>query len=211
MRYILNVDRRIKTTDEQLHKFVEFPIFVEFHDSVTEDTSKKFVEEFRAAENAAVRSGQEILPVTIFSYGGSVYAGLKMVDAIKNCRIPVATIAEGAIMSFGTMLFSCGTEGHRYISPNTSVMIHQVSSGTHGKVADMTIDVRQADKLNEKMMKMMAKNCGHHESYFSDKLKIDHGNSDWYLDADEAVKHNLANKIHVPTFTVDLSLKMKFE
>jgi len=210
MRYILNLDKRIQATDEVLSKIVNFPIYVSFHGNVEEESSKKFVDEIKAAENAAIRSGQEILPVTINSAGGYVYDGLAMVDAIKACSVPVATIAEGKIMSMGTILFSCGAEGYRFISPDATVMVHTVSGGAVGKADDVATTAEEIKRLNKKLMKMLSKNCGHNEDYFWDILKNKKLNSDWYMEPEEAVRHNLANKIHVPAFEVSLDLNFKF-
>ena len=55
---------------------------------------------------------------------------------------------------------------------------------------------------------MMATNCGHEDSYFMeivDKKK----HADWFLDAKEAKKHNLANHLRVPTIHIDISVTFR--
>jgi ATP-dependent Clp protease protease subunit len=211
MRYILNVDKQIKATDDVLSKIIDFPLYVAFNGEVTDESAKKFVEELEAAENAALKAGQEILPITINSPGGGIAAGLSMIDAIESCSLPIATIAIGEVMSFGASLFVCGAEGHRYIAPHARVMLHTAAGGMVGKSEDIQVSAAEINRMNKKMIQMLAKKCGHeYKDYFWDILMKDKHNSNWYMDAEEAVKHNIANKIHLPSFKVNLKLTHKF-
>lgn len=185
------------------------PVYIPFVGDFTEESGKKFRESLEAAENAAKESGQEVIPVTIDSYGGSVYALLGMIDAINQCTIPVATIVEGKAMSCGAVLLSCGAEGHRYVGPNATVMVHTVSSFAHGKNDEIQATAGETDRLNEQLFKIMAKNCGHKETYFIDELK-DRKMADWYLTGKDCLKHNLANHVKMPAMSVDIEFKTTF-
>jgi hypothetical protein len=55
---------------------------------------------------------------------------------------------------------------------------------------------------------MMAKNCGQVENYFLD-LVHEKGHADWYLDAEEAERHQLANHLRLPTLNIEISVKFK--
>ena len=61
-----------------------------------------------------------------------------MISSIKTSKIPVATIVQGKAMSCGAILFSFGEEGRRFMDPNATLMIHDVSSGQLGKVEEVT-------------------------------------------------------------------------
>lgn len=209
MRYVVNVDKRLKVPDELAQKFWSLPVFIDFQGDVNEESAKKFIDNLKVGENAAIEAGQEILPVTINSYGGSVYACLGMIDAMKQCTLPIATIVESKAMSCGAYLFTNGAEGHRYIAPNATVMIHPVSLGSYGKINEIKTNAKEGDRLNEKMFQQMAENCGHKDDYFKKILEKEHINADWYLDPRDCLKHNIANKIGVPTMTVDISLSYK--
>ena len=56
----------------------------------------------------------------------------------------------------------------------------------------------------------MAKNCGHNEEYFLD-IVHDKGHADWFIDADEAKKHNLANHLRVPEMKIEAKVNFKFK
>jgi ATP-dependent Clp protease protease subunit len=164
-----------------------------------EESAHQFKKDMVKAQN----SGQKIIPVEIDSYGGEVYSLLKMIDVIKASSVPVATICIGKAMSCGAILLTFGAEGHRYMAPSSTVMIHDVSSGSWGKVEDIKTDAKEVDRLNQFVYRMMANNCGKDSEYF---LKIVHEKShaDWYLDAEEAKKHNVVNHLRVP------KMKLKF-
>jgi len=210
MRYILDLDKRLRTNSKELMDLWKLPVFVDFHGAFSEETSIKFRKDLEAAEDAAIRNDQPIIPITIDSYGGSVYALLGMIDAIQHCSLPVATIVESKAMSCGAILFALGAPGHRYVGPNATVMIHTVSSGDFGKVDELKSSTEEANRLNEKLFALMAKNCGLREDYFLEQLK-ERRMSDWYLDANDCIKHKLATKIHVPSITVGIKYEFKFE
>jgi ATP-dependent Clp endopeptidase proteolytic subunit ClpP len=210
MRYILDVDPRVNFTDEMITKIWKLPSYVNFIGSFTEESAAKFREDLIMAENSAIKCQQEIIPVVIDSYGGSVYALMSMIDAINNCKLKVATIVESKAMSCGAVLFSCGAEGYRYIGPNATVMIHTVSLMEFGKIDEIKAGASEGERLNEKLFSLMSRNCGHKDTYFLDELK-ERKMADWYLDAKDCVKHKLANKIHIPSMNVKVHFDYKFE
>ena len=165
---------------------------------------------FSAAVAKAQTTGQPVLPVVIDSYGGQVYSLMSMISNIKHSRIPVATIVEGKAMSCGAILFSFGTEGMRYMDPDATIMIHEVSAMAWDKIEEMKASTAEADRLNKKIFEMMAENCGHHKDYFLD-IVHEKGHADWFLDADECKKHNLANHLHVPEFKIEARVKFDFK
>jgi len=170
-----------------------------------EPAAKTFSEEMVKAQN----TGQPIIPVVIDSYGGQVYSLMSMISDIKHSKIPVATIVQGKAMSCGAILFTFGTEGHRYMDADATFMIHDVSSFARGKIEEIKADVGEAERLNQKVFKMMAKNCGHHEDYFLD-IVHDKGHADWYLELDEAKKHKIVNHGYVPELKIRANVEFDF-
>jgi ATP-dependent protease ClpP protease subunit len=132
-----------------------------------------------------------------------------MIAAIKASELPVATIVEGKAMSCGAVLFSFGEEGMRFMDRDATVMIHDVSSMDWGKVEELKASAAEADRLNDKIYHMMARNCGKKDDYFM-KIVDKKKHADWFLDADEAKKHNLANHIRLPSLTVNVNVDIDF-
>jgi ATP-dependent Clp protease protease subunit len=158
----------------------------------------------------AQNTGQPVLPVIIDSYGGQVYSLMSMISDIQHSRIPVATIVQGKAMSCGAILFSFGVDGMRYMDPDATVMIHDVSSMGWGKVEEIKADAKEVERLNQKIYRMMANNCGHHEEYFLD-IVHEKGHADWFLDAKECKRHKLANKLKIPELKIDVKVQFEFK
>jgi ATP-dependent Clp protease protease subunit len=171
-----------------------------------EATAKAFSSAVMKAQN----TGQPVLPIIIDSYGGQVYSLMSMISDIKHSRIPVATIVQGKAMSCGAILFSFGTQGMRYMDPDATIMIHDVSSMEHGKVEEVKASAEETERLNQKIYTMMAKNCGQHQDYFLD-IVHEKGHADWFLEADECKKHGLANHLHVPELKIETKVTFGFK
>ena len=96
----------------------------------------------------------------IDSPGGSVLAGLGMVDVMRYISSDVETINTGMAASMGSILLSSGTKGKRASLNFSKVMIHQVSSGASGHVEDNRISQMESEKYNYILFKMLAENSG---------------------------------------------------
>jgi ATP-dependent Clp protease protease subunit len=92
--------------------------------------------------------------------GGSVLAGLGMVDVMRYINSDVETINTGMAASMGSILLSSGTKGKRSSLNFSKVMIHQVSSGSQGHVEDNRISQMESEKYNYILFKMLAENSG---------------------------------------------------
>jgi len=171
-----------------------------------EAAAKDFSKEVTRAQN----TGQPALPVIIDSYGGQVYSLMSMISDLERSRIPVATIIQGKAMSCGAILFSCGVDGMRYMDPHATLMIHDVSSMGWGKVEEIKADAKEVERLNQKIYRMMATNCGHHEEYFLD-IVHEKGHADWFLDAKDARRHKLANKLKLPEMKIGVKVEFEFK
>lgn len=166
--------------------------------------------EFNARMAAAQSTGQKVVPVIIDSYGGQVYSLMSMIASINASELPVATIVEGKAMSCGAVLLSFGEQGMRFADPDATIMIHDVSSGSRGKIEELKADVAEADRLDEKIFTMMARNCGKKDDYFKKKV-FNKKHADWFMDATEAKKHGLVNHLRVPKMTVKVDVDIEFE
>ena len=171
-----------------------------------ETAANKFHQQIAQAHN----TGQSVIPVVIDSYGGQVYSLMSMVAAIETSEMPVATIVEGKAMSCGAVLLTCGEEGMRFADPNATIMIHDVSSGGWGKIEELKADVAEADRLDEKIYTMMARNCGKKDDYFKKKV-FNKKHADWFMEPTEAKRHGIVNHIRLPKLNVKVGVEIEFE
>ena len=172
--------------------------------------TEKSAEEFSKSVARAQNTGQPVLPIIIDSYGGQVYSLMSMISDIQHSRLPIATIVQGKAMSCGAILFSFGVDGMRYMDPDATLMIHDVSTGMWGKVEEIKADAKEAERLNQKVYKMMAANCGHNEDYFLD-IVHEKGHADWFLDAKDCKRHKLASKLKVPEMNIAVKVLFDFK
>lgn len=164
-----------------------FPIEVHLVGEISTDSVSELETKFREAQ----RSGQKEIPLVIQSEGGSMYDALKIVDLILTSSVPVTTIIRGYAMSAAVMLFSCGKT--RVIGPHASLMIHNVSSTfIEGKLADIKVESKEMERLNDEMCAIMSENTGKPKNYFKKRLEK---NTDVYMSPTEALKCNLATHI----------------
>ena len=133
---------------------------------------------------------QADISLYINSPGGSVYDGMAIYDTMNFIKPDVATYGIGLQASMGAFLLSSGAKGKRFCLPHAKVMIHQPSSGTHGKVTDMEIDMKETLEVKEMLAKIMAKNTGQKLT----KVKSDM-ERDYWMTPDEAVKYGLIDKV----------------
>jgi ATP-dependent Clp protease protease subunit len=200
MHYYTNVSPLIKEIELK-----QQPVIITVNE-FTEESVKKFNELMCQAQN----SGQKVIPIEIDSFGGQVYSLMAMISAIKTSRVPVATIVQGKAMSCGAILASFGSEGLRFMDKDSTMMIHDVSSFAFGKIEELKSDVREAERLNDKVYKMMARNCGKADDYFT-KLIHDKGHSDWFLDAEEAKLHGIVDHVRVPEMKINVEVNITVE
>jgi len=94
----------------------------------------------------------------IQSPGGSVYAGLSILDTMKIIKCDVATIAVGSSASMGTIILSSGTKGKRFALPNSTIHIHQPLGGAEGQASDIEITAQEILRLKDMLAQLLAKN-----------------------------------------------------
>lgn len=126
----------------------------------------------------------------INSPGGSVYDALAIYDTMQFVTNDVQTVGIGVQASAAAFLLSSGTKGKRFVLPNSTVMIHQPSSGTQGKITDMEINLREGLRLKRRLNEIMAQNTGQK----IEKIQEDMERDKW-LSADEAKKYGIVDGV----------------
>lgn len=126
----------------------------------------------------------------INSPGGSVSAGLAIMDTMNHVKSDVSTICIGVAASMGAVLLSAGAKGKRLALPNAEILIHQVMGGAEGQASDIEITARQIIKMKERLNKVLAKNTGQK----LERVEKD-ADRDFYMTAEEAKKYGLIDNV----------------
>ncbi len=129
----------------------------------------------------------------INSPGGSIYAGLAILDTMQMIRNPISTVAVGVTASFGTVLLAGGTKGQRYALPHATIHIHQPLGGAEGQASDIEIMAREVLRLKTELNEFFANVTGQP----LDVIKRD-TDRDFYMTAEQAVTYGLIDKVLQP-------------
>lgn len=135
-------------------------------------------------------SGGGDITLYINSPGGSVTAGLAIVDAINRCQCDVVTIATGIAASMGAVLLACGTRGKRYATPQAEILIHQPLGGVHGQASDIALAAERILKIKNKLYALLSETTGK-----PIEMIISVCDRDFYLDAQEAVAFGIIDHV----------------
>lgn len=125
------------------------------------------------------------------SPGGSVTAGLSIIDTMHHIKPDVATVCVGIAASMGSLILSQGAKGKRYILPNAEVMIHQPSGGAYGQATDIDITAKHILKTRDRLNKMLAKATG--QKLTKVQQDVDR---DFFMDAEEAKIYGIVDKVY---------------
>ena len=137
--------------------------------------------------SALASQSKEDITLIIQSPGGSVSAGMAILDTMDTCG---STVVMGVAASMGAVLASSGTKGKRFIGNNAEMMIHQALGGASGQTADILRTAEHIQKINKRLYNILAKNTG--KSYKKICADCDR---DYYLDSQAAINYGLADEI----------------
>jgi ATP-dependent Clp protease protease subunit len=126
----------------------------------------------------------------INSPGGSVTAGLAMLDTMNHIKPDVATVCVGMAASAAAIILAAGQKGKRYALPNAEVMIHQPWGGAQGQATDIEITARHIIATRARLNKILAKATGQ----TLEKIEKD-VERDYFMSAEEAKKYGLIDEI----------------
>ena len=126
----------------------------------------------------------------INSPGGSVYAGLAIYDTMQYIKPDVQTICIGIAMSMGALLLAAGAKGKRMATPNSKILIHQVSGGFQGQGTDIEIQAREVISLKRRMEEIISK----HTEQPLEKVAQDM-ERDYFMSAEEASEYGLIDTV----------------
>jgi len=126
----------------------------------------------------------------IDSPGGSVKAGLSMVDVMDYVRSDIATVNAGMAASMGSILLGAGTKGKRSSLRFSQTMLHQSSGGAVGNIQDAEISMIEWRKVNEQLFELLGEYCGKDP----ETVKND-ASRDFWLSAAEAKEYGIIDEV----------------
>lgn len=135
---------------------------------------------------------EERKPIKIFvnSDGGCLNSIMMLIDAISVSKTPVWTIGLGKAYSSGGLLLMSGNKGKRFIFPNTTVLIHDGSTGAIGNTGKVMDNLKFTEEYENRVKKHILKVTSITEKQFKANYR-----KDWWIFPEEAIALNIADKI----------------
>lgn len=124
------------------------------------------------------------------SPGGSVYAGLAIIDTMNHIKPDVATIAVGSAASMGTMILTNGAKGKRFALKNSTIHIHQPLGGAEGQASDIAITAKEILRIKDLLKDMLVQQTGQ----APEKIERDM-DRDFFMTAKDAKEYGIVDKI----------------
>ena len=161
-----------------------------FMDNVNADSCKDAIE-FILKQNAE-KKRKKRLQFMIASPGGGMPECFALIDVMKGSKIPIHTVGLGLIASCGLLLFISGEQGHRILTPNTSILSHQFSWGNYGKEHELFAQVKEFELSTKRMLDHYKKCTGLDEEQIREHLLPP---EDVWLSAKEAKKLGICDQV----------------
>lgn len=125
------------------------------------------------------------------SPGGSVSAGMAILDTMNYVKPDIATVCVGIAASAAAVILSAGKKGKRFALPNSEVMIHQVMGGAEGQATDIAIAAKHILRTKENLNKILSKNTGKSVQEVEKDAE-----RDYWMSSDEAKKYGIIDEIY---------------
>lgn len=133
---------------------------------------------------------KKAISMYINSPGGSVTAGLAIIDTMKMVKCPVETYCVGQAASMGAILLAAGEKGKRHALPNARIMIHQPWGGVQGKASDIEITAKEILRLKDLLNGILAEVSGKTVDKVTDDTDRDH-----FMSATEAKTWGIVDRV----------------
>ncbi len=134
--------------------------------------------------------GSDPIEMYIDSPGGSVAAGLSIIDMMIHIAPEVKTVCCGLAASMGAVIFAAGAKGKRFMLPHSECMIHQPSAGFEGKESDIRIVADHIARKKGELVEILAACCNQPKEKVEKDIEADN-----FMNAEESVEYGLADKV----------------
>jgi len=139
----------------------------------------------------AAEDPQRDISLYINSPGGSISAGLAILDTMRFVEPDIVTICVGQAASMGAVLLAAGAKGKRYSLPHSRILIHQPSmSGLAGQAADIDIYAKEILRMREILNQILAESTGQPVERIARDV-----DRDYILEPEQAVAYGMIDRV----------------
>lgn len=166
-----------------------------FYSEINTENVLNLVLSLKENDNTFIAKSKELnleslIPIYLHiqSYGGDIFSGFSAMDNILMCKSPVITIVDGVCASSGTFLSIVGKK--RFITKNSYMLIHQLSSFHWGKYSELEDQKQNMDNFMIKIKDIYSQYTKIPKIVLEDILK-----HDLFLDANKCLEYGLVDDI----------------
>lgn len=134
--------------------------------------------------------GDSEILMYIDSPGGSVTAGMSMINTMNFIKPSVSTVITGQGASMGSLLATSGIKGRRYMLPDATHMIHQPMGGFSGQETDFEIHGRELKRWKTRLTEVYVESTGKKYDELENDMERDN-----FFTAERAVQYGLADEV----------------
>jgi len=139
----------------------------------------------------AAEDPEKDISIYINSPGGSITAGLAILDTMNLVECDIATYCVGQAASMAAVLLACGAKGKRYALPHSRVLIHQPSmSGLAGQATDIDIYAREILRMRQILNQILATATGQDVDRIAKDV-----DRDYIMESDQALGYGMIDRI----------------
>ena len=139
----------------------------------------------------AAEDPEKDISLYINSPGGSITAGLAILDTMNLVEPDIVTYCIGQAASMAAVLLACGTKGKRFTLPHSRILIHQPSmSGLAGQATDIDIYAREILRMRQTLNEILSKGTGQP----IEKIERD-VDRDYIMDPEQALTYGIVDRI----------------
>ncbi len=155
--------------------------------NITEEKSLEFIKEMFKLE---LENPLKDIVIIIDSYGGFVDAMWTMQDTMGLLRCKIHTLCIGKAMSCGQLILVGGDKGCRYATPNSRIMMHEISDWAVGTVSDIKNYTAELYRMDKQFREFIIKKTKLKKAQLNEMLK-----KDYYMTPQEALEFGFIDKI----------------
>ncbi len=139
----------------------------------------------------AAEDPEKDISIYINSPGGSITAGLAILDTMRLVQPDIVTYCVGQAASMAAVLLACGSKGKRYSLPHSRILIHQPSmSGLAGQATDIDIYAKEILRMRETLNDILAQATGQTAERISRDV-----DRDYILEPQQALEYGLIDRV----------------
>ena len=140
----------------------------------------------------AAEDPEKDISLYINSPGGSITAGLAILDTMRLVEPDIVTYCVGQAASMAAVLLACGTKGKRHSLPHSRILIHQPLGGFSGQATDVDIHAREILRTRDNLNQLLVKHTGQ----AIERIKND-TERDYFMSAAEAREYGIVDEVIV--------------